>query len=56
MPDWFAQILPAIVGAVFAGGGAYYGVRIHLFYIRRDLDNLCGRVDRLERFQGVRNG
>jgi hypothetical protein len=56
MPDWFAEILPAIVGAVFAGGGAYYGVRIHLYYMRRDLDNLGGRIDRLERFQEVKNG
>lgn len=56
MPDWLAQLLPAIIAAVFAGGGAYYGVRVHLYYMRRDVDALSGRVDRIERHNSIYRG
>lgn len=38
----------AILSAVFAAGGAWMAVRVELSYLRRDVDRLATRVDRLE--------
>ena len=43
--EWWASLL----SAAFAAGGAWMAVRGELRYLRRDVDNLAKRLDRLER-------
>lgn len=40
--------LQTLIGAAFAAGGAYAAVRVHLYYLRRDIDRIEERVDGLE--------
>jgi hypothetical protein len=42
--EWWVSIL----SAVFAAGGAWMAVRVELSYLRRDVDRLTRRLDRLE--------
>lgn len=37
--------LAAVIGSpVFAAGGAYYAVRVHLAWLRRDVDDVRGQL------------
>lgn len=41
------QLLVAIGSPLFAAGGAYAAVRVHMHYLRRDVDAAHARLDDL---------
>lgn len=41
------QVLITIGSPLFAAGGAYAAVRVHMHYLRRDVDDAHVRIDEL---------